>query len=309
MNICTAKACAVAVILLAPMMGLGQAPFIPQEAMTAPQPETLEGSRPHVYKSIGGANLRLHVYDRRSKSDVRSPAIVFFFGGSWTIGSVLHFVPQAKHFAQRGIVAIVADYRVSSRHNTTAFESMSDAKSAVRWVRAHANELGVDANRIVAAGGSAGGHIALSTAVFDAFDETNEGKSTSSKPNALVLFNPEVDTTDTPSHATFADLRARFGAKARDGSPIHHLRAGLPPTLILHGKDDTLVAYSDVDRFCKESSGLGNLCQIVGYEGAGHSFFNPDRADGKWYRETLLEADRFLTKLGYLSAPSPMQIQ
>lgn len=308
MNTRTVGACAVVAILFAPTMVLGQAPFIPPEAMTAPQPDTLEGARPYVYKSIGGATLRLHVYDRRNRSAIRSPAIVFFFGGSWTIGSVLHFVPQAKHFTERGIVAIIADYRVFSRHHTTAFESMSDAKSAVRWVRAHATELGVDPNRLVAAGGSAGGHIALSTAVFDTFDEANESKSTSSKPNALVLFNPEVDTTDTPSHATFDDLRARFGARAREGSPIHHLRAGLPPTLILHGKDDTMVAYSDVDRFCKESSGLGNQCQVIGYEGAGHSFFNPDRADGKWYRETLLEADRFLTKLGYLSPPSPTRI-
>ena len=138
MNTRTVGAYAVAAILLAPTMVLGQAPFIPREAMTAPQPDTLEGSRPYVYKSIGGATLRLHVYDRRGRSDVRSPVIVFFFGGAWTIGSVLHFVPQANHFAERGIVAIIADYRVFSRHNTTAFDSMSDAKSAVRWVRAHA---------------------------------------------------------------------------------------------------------------------------------------------------------------------------
>ncbi len=262
-----------------------------------------------MYKTVGGATLRLHVYDRRGRSDVRSPAIVFFFGGAWTNGSVLHFVPQANHFAERGIVAIIADYRVFSRYKTTAFDAMSDAKSAVRWVRAHASELGVDANRIVAAGGSSGGHIALSTAVFDTFDETNEDKSTSSKPNALVLFNPGVDTTDTPTHKTSADLRARFGPKAQDGSPIHHLSAGLPPTLILHGKDDAIVPYSDVDRFCKESSGLGNQCQLVGYEGAGHGFFNPDRAGGKWHKDTLLEADRFLTRLKYLSAPPPTQIQ
>ena len=90
-----------------------------------------------------------------------TPAIVFFFGGGWSQGTVTQFTPQAKHFAERGMVAILADYRVFRRHGTTALEAMADARSAVRWVRANASKLGVDPNRIVAAGGSSGGHIAL----------------------------------------------------------------------------------------------------------------------------------------------------
>ncbi len=301
MKMIIAKAYALGVSLLIPVVALGQAQVIPREAMTAPQPLALEGATPYVYKSVGDANLRLHVYGDVRKSATPSPAIVFFFGGGWTIGSVLHFVSQAKHFAQRGMVAIVADYRVFTRHNSTAFQSMADAKSALRWVRGHAKELGVDPNRIVAAGGSSGGHIALSTAVFDTFDEAGEDNSLSSKPNALLLFNPGVDTTDTPTHVTSDDLKARFGSRAREGSPIHHLKEGLPPTLILHGRNDRLVPYADVDRFCRESERLGNRCQLVGYEGAGHAFFNQE----KWYGETLHEADRFLTRLGYLPAPTP----
>lgn len=87
---------------------------------------------------------------------------MFFFGGAWTNGAVTQFARQARYFAQRGMVAIVADYRVFGRHRTSAFEAMADAKSALRWVRAHSAELGIESNRIVAAGGSAGGHIALS---------------------------------------------------------------------------------------------------------------------------------------------------
>lgn len=284
----------------------GQTPYLTQEQLTGPQPTSLDGATTYTYKSVGTTQLRLHVF--KPSTSRPAPAIVFFFGGSWTIGSILHFLPQARHLSQRGMVAIIADYRVFSRYGTSAFDSMADAKSAMRWVRTHAAELKVDPKRLVAAGGSAGGHIALSTAVFDTFDESSEDRKISSKPNALLLFNPEVDTTDSPSHQTFPDLRARFGNRALEGSPIHHLSKSLPPTLILHGKADGLVAFADVERFCNESRKLGNQCRVVGYEGADHGFFNPDRRDGTWYRETLLEADRFLTDLRYLPGPVPTTI-
>lgn len=279
-------------VLFVPLLAFAQAPSLP------PQPLTVDGATAHVYKTIGGHQLRLHVFSPVTPgTTVRKPAIVFFFGGGWTTGSVTQFVIQAKHFAQRGMVAILADYRVFGRHGTTAFEAMADARSAMRWVRANAGQLGIDPNRIAAAGGSAGGHIALSAAVFDSFDEAGEDKAISSKPNVLVLFNPAVDTT----HNTPAVIPNRFGARAREGSPVHHLAAGLPPTLILHGKVDTTVPYADVARYCAAAVKLGNKCELVGYEGAGHGFFNS--LTGTWRSETLREADRFLTGLGYLPKP------
>ena len=265
----------------------------------SPQPESIEGAVTHVYKSIGTTQLRLHIFDRSGASVRPRPAIVFFFGGGWTTGRVSQFVPQAEHLADRGMVAAVADYRVIGRHKTTAFEAMTDAKSAIRWLRAHAGELGIDANRIAAGGGSAGGHIALSAAVFTAFDEAGENSKISSRPSALVLFNPVVDTThDRPV------FKERFAGRTRDASPIHHLPRGLPPIVILHGKADTTVPYADVERFCVEASKLGNRCELHGYEGAAHGFFNPEREEGKWYRQTLEEMERFLTKLGYLTESS-----
>jgi acetyl esterase len=288
--------------LVLPMLVVPLLTFAQPPSVSSPQPATIDGATTHVYKSVGGSELRLHVFGTDGPDIIaRKPAIVFFFGGGWRGGSVTQFVPQARHFAQRGTVAIVADYRVFSRHGTRPFEAMADAKSAIRWVRAHAAQLGVDSNRIVAAGGSSGGHIALSAAVFDTFDEGREDMTVSSKPNALVLFNPAVDTTHPA-------LREGFGERGRDASPFHHLRSGLPPTLILHGKSDATVPYADVDRFCTEARRLGNQCQLVGYEGATHGFFNLQNADGKWYRETLLEADRFLTKIGYLRKPAPTHV-
>ncbi len=284
---------ALSLTLFTPLVALAQT------APIAPQPLAIEGATTHVYKSIGGNDLRLHVFSpARVTAPAPTPTIVFFFGGGWSQGDVTQFTPHAKHFAERGMVAILADYRVFRRHGTTALEAMADARSAVRWVRANAAKLGVDPNRIVAAGGSSGGHIALSAAVFDTFDEAGEDKKISAKPNALVLFNPAVDTSrDAPT------LTDRFGKRGREASPAQHVMPGLPPTLILHGKVDATVPYADVARFCAAAAERGNQCQLVGYEGAGHGFFNPQAAAGKWHRETLLETDRFLVRLGYLRDP------
>lgn len=268
-----------------------------QSPALAPQPEAIEGAVTHVYKSIAGTQLRLHVFTPpRAPAAKPGAAILFFFGGGWTSGTVQQFVPQSKHLAERGMVAAVADYRVFDRHKTSPLEAVADAKSAVRWLRSHAKELGIDPNRIAASGGSSGGHIALSAGVFETFDEAGEDRTISSRPNALILFNPAVDTT----HETPARLKERFAGRAREVSPLQHLSRGLPPMVIFHGKADTTVPYADVEKFCAEASKLGNRCQLYGYEGASHGFFNPSREEGKWYRETLLEMERFLTKIGYL---------
>ena len=286
---------------------------IAQELAPPPQPLEIAGAQSRVYKTVNDVELRFHIFSPQNPGTASTiPAVVFFFGGGWTGGNVNQFVPQSRHLAERGMIAIVADYRVFGRHKTGAFEAIADAKSAIRWVRAHATELGIDANRIAAGGGSAGGHVALSAAVFDRFDETNEDRRISSKPNALVLFNPAVNT-DPGRAAQDAGgardtLAARFGDRGREGSPYHHIGPGLPPTIILHGKSDATVPYVDVERFCSEATKHGNRCLLVGYEGATHGFFNPGNAGGKWYRETLLEADRFLTQIGYLRAPVPTQI-
>jgi len=262
-----------------------------------PQPLSIRGAVTYVYKSIGGTELRLHLFNPPNHASwMRRPAILFFFGGGWRSGNVEQFVPQSKYFAERGMVAIVADYRVFRRHKTSPFEAMADAKSAIRWVRSRAGELGIDPDRIAVGGGSAGGHLALSAAVFDGFDEPSENHDISSKPDALILFNPGVDT---------ATARA-FGARGTEGSPLQHLGRDLPPTAIFHGKADATVPYADVERFCLKARELGNRCDLHGYDGATHGFFNPSVEGGKWYSETLLEADRFLTDIGYLPASIPV---
>jgi acetyl esterase/lipase len=103
-----------------------------------PQPTSIEGAAAHVYKTVSGSELRLHVFSPRNSTSKSRPAVIFFFGGGWTSGTVTQFVPQAKHLADRDMVAVVADYRVFGRHQTSPFEAVADAKAAIRWLRAPA---------------------------------------------------------------------------------------------------------------------------------------------------------------------------
>ncbi|MGC4006093.1 MAG: alpha/beta hydrolase [Pirellulales bacterium] len=273
-------------------------------------PPQLEGATVETYKTIGAGDekveLKLWIYPAQNTKAAQSektptPAIVFFFGGGWKNGSPTQFERHCKHFAARGIVAVAADYRVASRQDAKPAQCAADAKSCVRWLRANAARLNIDPQRIVAAGGSAGGHLAAATATLPTLDEPTEDAKISSRPNALVLFNPALITAPFPgvdlsgfaSRATTAQL----GAEPEAISPIHHVSQATPPTLILHGRADTTVPYRTVEAFAAEMKKHGARCDLIGYEGAGHGFFNRDK-----YDDTLNAADAFLVSLDYLPA-------
>ena len=259
----------------------------------APNPSSLPNAESHVYKTIGDTKLYLHVFRPADKRAKNLSAIVFFFGGGWTSGAVTQFARHSEHLAARGMVAIVADYRVKARHGVTPFECVNDAKSAVRWVRSHANEFGIDANRIAAGGGSAGGHLAAATAVVTGFEEKGEDLKVSSRPNALALFNPALDLDGLK-------LEALLGKSVKEISPQQHLGKYAPPTIIFHGTADTTVPFKQAEAFCAAMKQHGNRCELKPYEGRAHGFFNYGRGDGKDYETTLQATDEFLVSLGYL---------
>ena len=251
-----------------------------------------------VYKSVGDVDLSLYSF-RPADTDPEEllAGIVFFHGGGWTGGDPQQFFQQSRYLAERGMLAVSAQYRLIESHGTTPFECVADGKSAVRWLREHAEELGLDPERLAAGGGSAGGHVAASAAILPGFDEEGENTGVSSRPSALVLFNPVLDTTlsGRQNGARMLDKRAR------DLSPMHHVGEGIPPCLILHGRDDEAVPYENAERFCRRMQEAGNRCELVGYEGEGHGFFNAGRDDGTGlFLQTIREADAFLRSLGYL---------
>lgn len=269
-------------------------------------PPDIEGADVEVYKSVDGVDLRLWIYQPDGHAtDKPVPAVIFFFGGGWYSGSPEQFISQARHLRARGMVAILADYRVKSRNGVPARACVEDAKSAVRWVRANTDRLGIDPDRIVASGGSAGGHLAASAATLPMFDNPDEDASVSSKPNALVLFNPVLVTGPVPDAEELESYSEKFSNSARLGtegvnlSPYHNMGPDLPPTIIFHGTADTTVPHVTVERFTKKAQGMGRRCELFSYDGAGHGFFNYRPGGNKHFEDTVAKMDAFLTSLGY----------
>jgi acetyl esterase/lipase len=264
-------------------------------------PPVIEGTQSETYRKVGETELKVWIFGPAQKGAQPLPAIVFFFGGGWTGGSPAQFEPQSRHLAGRGMIAIVADYRVKTRQNAKPADCVADAKACVRWVRANAARLGIDPARIAVGGGSAGGHLAASTATLPGLDTAKDDKSVSCLPDALVLFNPGTVMAPFPG----LDLKGfgagldkdKFGCEPTEISPLHHVKKGTPPTIIFHGKADTTVPYATVEKFAEVMKAAGNRCELIGYEGQPHGFFNKAK-----YAETLAATDGFLVSLGYLPA-------
>lgn len=274
----------------------------------AAYPPKLEGAREHVYKTVGETELKLFVYSPLKPTNGGLPtrstaAVVFFFGGGWKHGSPKQFEQHCRYFAARGMVAITVDYRVASRHQVKAVDCVKDAQAAMRWVRGHADQLGVDPNRIAAAGGSAGGHLAACTAMIGELGEPSPDGNVSTVPNALVLFNPAAALAPLPgspeiSKERMNELAERMGIDGKAISPAHHVRANLPPLLMFFGtEDDLLVGATYLHEQMKLA---GNRSELVTYPGKRHGFFNYGRGDGESFRDTLVRADRFLASLGWI---------
>ena len=272
-------------------------------------PPELPGASVETYKQVGDTELKLWIYKpETTKANESRPAIVFFFGGGWRSGSPAQFQHHCRYLAKQGMVAITADYRVLQRHETLADRAVADAKSAIRYVRKNADRLGIDPNRIVAAGGSAGGHLAACTDLVKTLDENGENRNISSRPNAVAMFNPALmiapwGAVDFDQEKA-DDIATRTGVPPQEISPIHQLTKDAAPSIIFHGRADTTVPYLTVEAYAKEAMRLGNQCELVGYEGEPHGFFNYGRGGnpGPAYLKTLSRLHEFLHQLGYLSA-------
>ena len=249
-----------------------------------------------VYRHNPDLKLYFAYPEGKQGTGEKLPTIVFFFGGGWTSGSVVAFARQAAYFSQKGMLVVLADYRIKNKHQTTPFDAVQDAKSAMRYVKVNAGRLGVDTARLAAGGGSAGGHLAACTAFCPGNDSPEDDLSISPIPKALVLYNPVVDFSFIQNRE---EVR-QAGEKVYTISPYHHIAPGAPPTLIMHGTNDQTVPASTVEEFSKKMVETGNKCVLKLYEGYGHSFFNYREANPTPYNLTIKDAEEFLTSLGYI---------
>jgi len=257
--------------------------------------------RAYRYRDTPQGPLDIHVqFPARWIPADRRPAVVFFFGGGWRGGSPDHFLRQATYLANRGLVTARADYRVQSRHGTGPCEAVEDAQCAVRWLRARAETLGVAPERIVGAGGSAGGHLAACAAVGDVLAVPDEDLTVSCRPNLLVLFNPALDMTGR--FAAALGEGPEGARRARRISPVLHLERSAPPAVLFYGSEDALLAQGR--DFLSAARRVGHSTRLYVAPGQRHGFFN----HSPWTEATMWRTDEFLAEHGYLEGPPRLAV-
>lgn len=261
-------------------------------AVAAPKPPKGVTPEKIKYKTANGHDLYLHVFNPKSTSGGASPAIVFFHQGGWRSGKPQSFFGMAHHFSTKGFVGISAEYRIRNNHPGTKipWDPIEDGKSAIRYIRKNAGRLGIDPNRIVAGGASAGGHVAAATASIEGSNARSDDTSISPIPNALVLFCPVYDTG--PGGYGYGWIK-KLG-DYREVSPIDNINSKMPPTLVQVGTKDEIVFVKTVKRFQRLQRKAGVYSELRLYPGRRHGFFNyqPD------YATSLRYTERFLKKSG-----------
>ncbi|TRX59236.1 alpha/beta hydrolase [Fulvivirga sp. M361] len=240
-----------------------------------------------VFKQVDGKELKMSVFlpDNYADSEREFPCILFFHGGGWKGGKHSWHFPDCRYWSKRGVVAVSVDYRLKDRDSVEVpLECVKDAKSAVRFLRANANELKIDTEKIVCAGASAGGQLAAATAMITDPKSNDDvyNLSISCIPNGLILYNPYFKCEEWLS-------------------PKHHIVEGLPPTIIFSGGADPVVLEQEMVDFNNSVKQAGNISELYIGKNRRHGFCIGIKKTNRFFYWSLELADQFLSKQGILS--------
>jgi len=247
--------------------------------------------KPYVYKTSAGKERQMEIFfpPNHDPAKAKVPGLILFHGGGWTGGSLSQFRVACDYFASRGLVCATAEYQMLAKSEVAkqpAGEShkrvcVTDAKSAIRWFKQHAGELGIDPARIITGGGSAGGHISALATLNPGLNDPADPKDIDTQVVAYLWFNPAF----SPADSTDAEIDI-----------LTHLKADLPPAIVFFGdKDSWKVGWDSAEAKWKALGTTSIRLHIA--PGQPHSFFNKD----PWRTLTLIAADKFLVELGLLS--------
>jgi acetyl esterase/lipase len=265
------------------------------DSMYTESANSYQGHLIKTYKTVDGFNLDLHIFlPDTSYQKTKRPVIVYFSGGSWTKGTPEWAFNDCANFSKKGWVAVSVEYRVADRYETTPFEAVKDARSAIRWLRMNADTYNIDTNRIVASGNSAGGHLVLTTVLATEINESTDNLNFSPSPN-LVLVNSGVYNLYADGSTDWISRDLKDKTYVKKISPQHLLRKGLPPILVIHGTNDRSVDYATAKAFAEAMKPLDNPFEFETLEGAPHHIWYDRRFSGK---VTSFRTE-FLKKYGY----------
>lgn len=256
-----------------------------------------EPGKQFVYKQSAGAPQELEVYypPDWKPGGPKVPGLLLFHGGGWTGGDLSQFRYACAYFASRGLVAATANYRMLRKDEVQKRPAgegshkrvcVTDAKSAVRWMKQHADELNMDPQRLIVGGGSAGGHIAVLATTNPGLSDPSDPQGFDTAVVAYLLFNPAFTAKDS-------------------GDPevdvLKHLTASLPPAILFFGTRDNWKAGSDAALLRLKT--LGNTtAELWTAEDEAHGFYRQP----PWQGLTLAAADRFLAAHGFLKGDCPL---
>lgn len=253
----------------------------------------LSPSRVVVYRTTPEKPLHLHIFEPAgfAKTDKR-PVFVTIHGGGWRGGVPRRMYPFADYFAKLGMVGISLEYRLATQKPTpgglTPFDCVHDVKAAIRHLKTNAAEFGIDPDKIIVSGASAGGHLAVATALFDAVNDPADDTQINTVPAAMVLLFPVIDTS-----AEIGYGNALLGERWKEIDPNSHVRAGLPPTLTFHGTGDTVTPFAGAEKFHAAMKAAGNKSELIVHEGGKHGYLMFDRA---LLDDTLTKTAAFLRR-------------
>lgn len=286
--------------------------------------ELMSGDYTEVeYKNIEGNPIKMYVFYPELRIGKNRTAVMIIHGGGWTGGETDTFFPHARYFASRGAVSFCIDYRLVKNGEVTLSESLSDCKSAVRYIRKNAEKFGINPDKIIVIGDSAGGHLTACLGTIKGYNDVNDDISINDAPNMAVLCNPLTDFTKSKFLRVIAggdalDWKNKFNIDtvsvktielAKSFSPLYNVKKNDINTLIIHGTADTVIPYKQSEKLFNKMKYVGNVCELITLDGAGHAFICVKwRSSEKEVVNVVHMIDDYMAKYGYLDGKSNLVV-
>ncbi|MCX6133407.1 MAG: alpha/beta hydrolase [Ignavibacteriales bacterium] len=238
-----------------------------------------------IYSTANGYDCKLDVYARNNPG-VTTPTVIFIHGGGWVGGTKEGTVMNLMPYFEMGLNVVNVEYRLA--RVSLAPAAVQDCRLALRWIFKNAKQYGFDTTKIIVSGGSAGGHLALTTGMLDAsygFDYPTDWDYTGVEPKVAAIVNwygitDVKDLLAGPNKQDYAvDWLANLPNKeavAVSVSPLSYVRKGLPPVFTVHGDKDQLVPYNHAVRLHDALTKAGVPNQLMTIPGGKHGGFSKE---------------------------------